>query len=72
MKIKKKKSKANIKLLQTNSKICESKRRKYRKSQNGTFLEKEYSKLHSVPKESVLEYFLNKKKLKSLKKKRLI
>lgn len=41
------------------------------KSQNGTFLEKEYSKLHSVPKESVLEYFLNKKKLKKPQKEKI-
>lgn len=41
------------------------------KSQNGTFLEKEYSKLHSVSKESVLEYFLNKKKLKKPQKEKI-
>ena len=34
-------------------------------------MEKEYSKLHSVPKESVLEYFLNKKKLKKPQKEKI-
>ena len=46
----------------------ENTRENIEKSKNETFLEKEYSKLHSVPKESVLEYLLNKKKLKKPQK----
>lgn len=46
------------------SKYAKVKEENQEEEKRETFLEREYNKLHTVPKNSILEYFLNKKKPK--------